>query len=232
MRPTTLAGLTATVLAGTLAAGCGSSSTTNSAATTSSATPTSSSAVGSGSGSGQGGSGNSGGGQGNSASPPAPHATEFNPPGDIPDNAVFIDHTAPGTRVHFKVPEGWAKSSSHGVTTYTDKYNSISIEVQHNTTAPTVASARTQELPALRSSVPNLALQNITEVTRQHGSAVHVVYLLDSPPNPVTNKVVRDKAERFEFWHGGQEAILTLTGPENADNVDPWKIVSDSLQWK
>ena len=61
---------------------------------------------------------------------------------------------------------------------------------------------------------------------------MHITYLLDSAPNPVTDKVVRDAVERYEFWHAGQEAILTLTGPEHADNVDPWQIVSDSLQWK
>ncbi|GAB3779847.1 hypothetical protein [Nocardioides ungokensis] len=167
-----------------------------------------------------------------SATPSAPHATEFNPPGDIPDNAVFVDHTAPGSRVHYSVPEGWARSSSRGVTTFTDKYNSISIEVRKRAGAPTVASARSQDVPALKRSVPSFSGGAVTMVSRKHGSAVHITYQLDSAPNPVTDKVVRDVAERFEFWHSGQEAILTLTGPVNADNVDPWQIVSDSLQWR
>jgi hypothetical protein len=25
--------------------------------------------------------------------------------------------------------------------------------------------------------------------------------------------------------------VLTLSGPKGADNVDPWRIVSDSLKW-
>jgi hypothetical protein len=25
---------------------------------------------------------------------------------------------------------------------------------------------------------------------------------------------------------------LTLSGPTNADNVDPWKIVTDSVRWQ
>jgi hypothetical protein len=25
--------------------------------------------------------------------------------------------------------------------------------------------------------------------------------------------------------------VLTLTGPVGADNVDPWKIVTDSFKW-
>ena len=171
-------------------------------------------------------------GPGKSPSPATPHATEFNPPGDIPDNAVFVDHVAPGSRVHFTVPEGWAKSASGGVTTFTDKYNSISIDVRPRSSAPTVASAKRQDVPELRRSVSAFAAGPVTIVHRQHGPAVHIAYLLDSAANPVTGKVVRDAAERFEFWHAGQEAILTLTGPQNADNVDPWQTVSDSLQWK
>ena len=167
-----------------------------------------------------------------SSSPSAAHATEFNPPGDIPDNAVYVDHTAPGSRVHVSVPEGWAKSRAGGVTTFTDKYNSVSIEVLPSKRSPTVATARRRDVPQLKTSVSQFSLNSVGQVTTQHGTAVHLVYGLDSKPNPVTGKVVRDTAERFEFWHQGQEAVLTLTGPVNADNVDPWRIVSDSLQWK
>ena len=221
MRPVTASGvpaLAALAVLTALTAGC-SSSSTPSTTPTPSGTATSATHR------------HSPGATGSSA-PSTPHATEFNPPGDIPDNAVFVDHVAPGSRVHFTVPEGWARSTSRGVTTFTDKYNSISIEVRPRGHAPTVATAHRQDVPELRRSVPSFAARAITTVTRAHGSAVHLVYLLDSAPNPVTDKVVRDVAERFEFWHAGQEAILTLTGPEHADNVDPWQTVSDSLQWR
>jgi hypothetical protein len=167
-----------------------------------------------------------------STTPDSPHPTEFNPPGDIPDDAVFVDHLAPGSTVHFTVPEGWARKATGGVTTYTDKYNSISIEVRPAQRAPTVASARRVDVPELRRSVSSFQAGAITEVTRQHGKAVHLAYLMDSAPNPVTGKVVRDAVERFEFWKAGQEAILSLSGPQGADNVDPWQIVSDSLHWQ
>ena len=231
MRPTTTATPAAALIAlAVLAAGCSSGpSTTPSADPATSASTSRAAAPGAGGGSGSP-SPSSGG--SSAASPSAPHATEFNPPGDIPDNAVFVDHTAPGTSVHFSVPEGWAKATSGPVTTFTDKYNSISIEVRKRATAPTVASAKREDVPELRRSVPNFALGEVSMVTRAHGTAVHITYLLDSATNPVTDKVVRDVAERFDFWHQGQEAILTLTGPQHADNVDPWRIVSDSVQWK
>ncbi|MCW2768242.1 MAG: lipoprotein [Nocardioides sp.] len=228
MRLTTATSAAALVTLAALAVGCSSSSTPSSTPTTNpsgSPSPTSGTTAPSSPGS-------AGGGPSKTPTPSTPHATEFNPPGDIPDNAVYVDHVAPGSKVHFTVPEGWAKSTSGGVTTFTDKYNSISIEVRNSASAPTVASARKQEVPKLQQSVSNFALGGITTVSRQHGTAVQINYQLDSAPNPVTDKVVRDAAQRFEFWHAGEEAILTLTGPTNADNVDPWQIVSDSLQWK
>jgi hypothetical protein len=228
MRTVPAAGLAVVAAVTVFAAGCGNNdvpiSTSTQAASSSSATagsaapPTASS----------GGSASK---PRTSAAPPSSHATEFNPPGDIPDNAVFVDHAAPGSHVHFTVPEGWAKSTQGPVTTYTDKYNSISIEVRQRQRAPTVASAKAEDVPELRQSTANFQLQGVEMVNRQHGAAVHLTYLADSAPNPVTDKVVRDAVERFDFWHQGQEAILTLAGPNGADNVDPWQTVSDSLQW-
>jgi hypothetical protein len=222
------------ILAGAiLLAGCGGSSSNQSAAPSSPAASTAATSTGSSS------IPSSPSSHGPSSSPTPPvgspsdaHPTEFNPPGDIPDNAVFVDHTAPGTRVHFSVPEGWAATTQGPVTTYTDKYNSISIEVRPRATASTVASARAEDVPELQHTAQNFQLQGIETVDRKHGSAVHITYLADSPPNPVTDKVVRNAVERFEFWKGGEEALLTLAGPQGADNVDPWQIVSDSLEWK
>ena len=56
--------------------------------------------------------------------------------------------------------------------------------------------------------------------------------VVDAPADPVTGKVVHDAVERYEFWRAGTEAILTLSGPVGADNVDPWRIVTDSFRWR
>lgn len=168
--------------------------------------------------------------------PPTPPssapATEFSPPGDIPDNQVFVDYSPPGTSVHISVPEGWARSTTAGVTTFTDKLNSVGIQVMRQSSAPTVASAKSMEVPQLAHSVPQYSPGQVTRVQRQGGPAVLVTYQQDSAPDPVTGKVVRDAVERYEFWHSGQEAVLTLSGPVGADNVDPWQLVSDSLTWR
>jgi len=169
------------------------------------------------------------------ASPPSaasPNAPEVNPAGDIPDNQVFVPYRPPGARFTFKVPEGWARVQRGGTVTFTDKLNTIRMETRPAPTAPTVASARQAELPAIRSAGRRYEPGEVTRVRRPAGGVVLVTYKADAPADPVTGKVVHDAVERYEYWRGGTEAILTLAGPVGADNVDPWRIVTDSFRWR
>ncbi len=166
------------------------------------------------------------------SSPSRGPATEFHPPGDISDSTVYVDHVVPGSKVHVKVPEGWANSSHGGTTTYTDSFNSISIQVVKSSKPSTVASATKIAVPRLRKTTTKFSPGTVTTVQRTGGRAVLITYFVDSAQDPVTGKVVRDAVERYLFWHNGQEAILTLTGPKTADNVDPWRVVSDSVHWQ
>jgi len=169
------------------------------------------------------------------ASPPSaasPNAPEVNPAGDIPDNQVFVPYRPPGARFTFKVPEGWARVQRGGTVTFTDKLNTIRMETRPAPAAPTVASARQAELPAIRSAGRRYEPGEVTRVRRPAGGVVLVTYKADAPADPVTGKVVHDAVERYEYWRGGTEAILTLAGPVGADNVDPWRIVTDSFRWR
>jgi hypothetical protein len=47
----------------------------------------------------------------------------------------------------------------------------------------------------------------------------------------VTGKSVQLDVQRYAFFKSGKETVLTLSGAVNADNVDPWKIVTDSFRW-
>jgi hypothetical protein len=170
-----------------------------------------------------------------SAAPPTtPRAaeTESNPPGDIPDNQVYVLFTAPGGRVSVAVPEGWARSSTGTATQFTDKLNRIEIAPSVSGSAPTVASVTSSDVPKLKSSVPNFNLGKITTEQRAGGTVVLVRYQGDSVQDPVTGKVVRDAFERYVYHNEGQRLDLTLSGPTNADNVDPWRIVSESVKWQ
>ena len=158
--------------------------------------------------------------------------TESSPPGDIPDNQVYVPFTAPSGRVSVKVPEGWARSATGTVTQFTDKLNRIEIAPRTSGSAPTVASVTSSDVPKLKSGVPNFNFGKITTDRRAGGTVVVVRYQGDSPQDPVTGKVVRDAFERYVYYHSGQRLDLTLSGPTNADNVDPWRIVSDSVRWQ
>ncbi|MEZ0448336.1 hypothetical protein [Cellulomonas sp. ICMP 17802] len=159
-----------------------------------------------------------------------PGAPEVNPAGDIPDNQVFIVYADPSGAFSLKVPEGWASADAGGAVTFTDKLNAIRIESSSTPTPPTSASM-TAELPAISSSTPGYVAGTVTDVTRSAGAGILATYEGDAAADPVTGKVVHDAFERYEFWHAGRLVVLTLSGPVGADNVDPWKIVSDSLTW-
>lgn len=154
---------------------------------------------------------------------PVAQPTESNPPGDIPDNTVFIPYRPPSGAYEVKVPEGWARTDLPVGASFTDKLNSVKVELVTRANAPTEAT--------IRGEVPGVEIKKVDTVTRQSGKVVHVVYRTDSAPDPVTGKVVRDEVERFDFYRAGREAVLTLSGPVGADNVDPWRTVSDSFRW-
>jgi hypothetical protein len=160
-----------------------------------------------------------------------PNAAEVNPPGDIPDNQVFVVYADPSGSFTVKVPEGWASSETAGGVTFTDKLNSVRIESSTTPSAPTVESVTAQDVPAIASTTDAYVAGDVTTVARAAGSAVLATYEGDAAADPVTGKVVHDAFERYAFWHDGRLVVLTLSGPVGADNVDPWKIVSDSLAW-
>jgi hypothetical protein len=129
-----------------------------------------------------------------------------------------------------KVPEGWARTVSPAAVFFTDKLNIISIWTA-KAAAPTVASARAVEVPAIRHPLHGFALTGVSTVSRPAGTAVLIRYSADSQPDPVTGKVYKDTFERYEFYRNGTEAVVLLGGPAGADNVDPWRTVTSSFRW-
>lgn len=168
---------------------------------------------------------------GQAARPPDPNASEVSPPGDIPDNQAFVAYAPPGGGYSVKVPEGWARTSSGGAVTFTDKLNSITMEAVPAKVAPTTGDAKRTELPKLARTVPGFKPGRVSSVMRSAGRAVRITYLSKSKPDPVTDKTQTDAVERYAFFHNGSDIVLTLKGPKGADNVDPWKIVTDSLRF-
>ena len=160
-----------------------------------------------------------------------PEPQETNPPGDIPDSTAFVPYRPSSGQFEIKVPEGWARTTSGDAVSFTDKLNTVRVQTVAAASAPTVDSARTTEVPAIQAAARRFSLTKVEVVKRRAGDAVLVTYRADSAVDPVTNKVVPDAVERYEFWKSGTEAVVTLSGPVNADNVDPWRTVTDSFRW-
>jgi hypothetical protein len=167
-----------------------------------------------------------------SSKPANPNAKESSPPGDIPDNQAFVAFSPPGADYSVKVPEGWARTATGGATTFTDKLNAITMQERAARGAASAAAATRTELPALKRSVKGFKPGSVSVVERASGPAVRITYLAAGRPDPVTGKTRTDAVERYLFAHKGKRVTLTLSGPKGADNVDPWKLVTDSLRWK
>lgn len=151
-------------------------------------------------------------------------------PGDIPDGIGYVTYHSPDG-FHIDHPDGWAQSQAGGAVVFTDKFNSIRVELTPVANAPSVASARTGELPALAAAAPCYQAGAVTQVSRKAGPAVLVTYRASSAQDPVTGKVVVEDVERYEFWQGGRQATITLSASHGSDNVDPWRRVTDSFAW-
>lgn len=160
----------------------------------------------------------------------APAGTETPPPGDIPDTTAYVAFRPGSGQYEVKVPEGWARTVSPAAVLFTDKLNVISVWTA-KAAAPTMASARAVEVPAIRRPLHGFALTGVSVVSRPAGTAILIRYSADSRPDPVTGKVYKDTFERYEFYRNGTEAVVLLGGPAGADNVDPWRTVTNSFRW-
>lgn len=167
------------------------------------------------------------------ASSKTPAPADSNPPGDIPDTQVFVPWSAPGGGFTVKVPEGWARVTQGSATVFTDKFNSVRVEHIRATAAPTVNSVRAKDIPAIRAASTHFSLVKVVDVQRNGGKAVLAQYRADSAPNQVTGKRIPLDIQRYVFFKPGKgQAVVTLSGAVGADNVDPWRTVTDSFRWR
>jgi hypothetical protein len=74
-------------------------------------------------------------------------------------------------------------------------------------------------------------LTKVSTAALPGGPAVLVTFQENSAPNAVTGKQYRLDVLRFELFKSGEEAVITLSSPVGADNVDPWRTVSESFRW-
>ena len=126
-----------------------------------------------------------------------------------------------------KYPEGWAQQGNGARVTFRDKNNIVRIVVAKGPPA-TVASARRDLAsgPALKLSQPP------RQTTVSGAPAVKAVYTTKSPPNPVTGKSVVLTVDRYYLSHAGKTAVVDLGTPVGVDNVDAYRLMTDSFRWR
>jgi hypothetical protein len=161
----------------------------------------------------------------------APVPAESNPPGDIPDTTVYVPYQSAAGHFQLRVPEGWSRSSTAFSSTFSSNLNSITAAWMTMATAPSVSTARSVTIPALRARTLAFGLQSVRSVPLAGGTAIEIVFQVNSSPNSVTGKQYRLVIERFELQRAGRGAVLSLSSAVGSDNVDPWRIVSESFRW-
>jgi hypothetical protein len=150
--------------------------------------------------------------------------------GDIPDNQTFLTYGNPSAGYSVKYPEGWAQRGSGGDVTFQDKNNLIHITIARSG-APTPASAAAQ-LAREKKGNTTLANGKPQTVSLGSGPAVKITYSTQSAPNPVTGKRVTLLVDRYEIGRAGKVATLDLGTPKGVDNVDAYRMISQSFKWQ
>jgi len=161
----------------------------------------------------------------------SPVPVENNPPGDIPDNAAYVPYTSKTGGFTISTPEGWARTTTVNSVTFTDKLNTVVVSWTNAPTAPTVASVKKTEVPQLASTERAFKLVSISTATLPAGPTVVVEYQANSEPNAVTGKQYRLDVQRYVLFRNGREIAIGLRSPVGSDNVDPWRIVTESFRW-
>lgn len=166
-----------------------------------------------------------GSGQSQKASDAASAAT-----GDIPDNQAFLTFRDAKAGYALKYPEGWTRRGSGADVTFVDKDNAIQVVVSSGA-APTPKSVAAG-LDKLKASEPTLKAQAPKLVTLKHGSAIKVSYAMQGAANSVTGKRPLLLVDRYVYAKAGTVATLDLRTPKGVDNVDAYRLISQSFAWR
>jgi hypothetical protein len=147
--------------------------------------------------------------------------------GDIPDNQNFLVFKGAGFSI--KYPEGWSQKKSANGIVFKDKNNLVRVAVHKG--RPPTASSVNAELGKLKKSSPSLKAQAPKQVSLKGGPAIKVTYTTTSAPNPVTGKRVVLMVDRYEVAKKGRVAVIDLGTPTGVDNVDAYRMMSESFAW-
>jgi hypothetical protein len=149
--------------------------------------------------------------------------------GDIPDNQQFLSFANPSGGYSISYPEGWARSGNGNDVLFQDKSNTITIKVAAGS-PPTPASV-TAELGKEASRDPCLTPGKPESTTAGANKVVKVTYTTEGQKSPVTGKRPKISVDRYVYFKGGKVATVDLATPVGVDNVDAYRMISESFRW-
>lgn len=161
-----------------------------------------------------------------------PVSPENNPPGDIPDTQVFVNYTSAAGGYQLQVPEGWARTEKGTDVAFANNYDGVKVEVISVSYTLSSDNIKNNYVAALEKNGRAVTVNSINDVKLKNLPAVKLSFSSNSDPDPVTNKQIRLENESYFFIKDGKMAVMSFWAPYGADNVDQWKLMSDSFSWK
>ena len=149
--------------------------------------------------------------------------------GDIPDNQQFLTFRNRSGGYSISYPEGWARAGSGDAVTFQDKSNTITIKVTQGG-KPTTASVAS-ELKQEATSDPCLSAGSPQATTAGPNQVIKVTYTTQGQKSPVTGQRPKITVDRYVYSQGGRVATVDLATPVGVDNVDAYRMISESFRW-
>ena len=149
--------------------------------------------------------------------------------GDIPDNQQFLSFKNRGGGYSISYPEGWARSGSGANVTFQDKSNTIAIKVASGS-QPTQTSVAA-ELKLEAKTDPCLTPGQPQATSAGPNQVIKVTYTTEGQKSPVTGQRPKITVDRYVYFKGGKVATVDLATPVGVDNVDAYRMISESFRW-
>lgn len=149
--------------------------------------------------------------------------------GDIPDNQQFLTFRNRAGGYSLSYPEGWARSGNGNEVTFRQQSNTIAVGVAPGP-QPTSASV-TAELKGEAVTDPCLHAGRPQATTAGPNQVVKVTYTTEGQKSPVTGQRPTISVDRYLYFKGGKVATVDLATPVGVDNVDAFRMISESFRW-
>ena len=89
----------------------------------------------------------------------------------------------------------------------------------------------TAELKKEASRDPCLTPGRPEPTTAGPNKVVKVTYTTEGQKSPVTGKRPKITVDRYVYFNGGKVATVDLATPVGVDNVDAYRMISESFRW-